>query len=73
VFSAKDQLMAPEVNPSEALDAVGALLALRSGAGASATLHIFQEFLRLRYDSSGNKFKTYIFGDKSYSNNFFHT
>jgi hypothetical protein len=56
VFSAKDQLMAPEVNPSEALDAVGALLALRSGAGASATLHIFQEFLRLRYDSSGNKF-----------------
>jgi hypothetical protein len=51
VFSAKDQLMAPEVNPGEALDAVGALLALRSGAGASATLHIFQEFLRLRYDS----------------------
>ncbi len=43
--------MAPEVNPGEALDAVGALLALRSGAGASATLHIFQEFLRLRYDS----------------------
>jgi hypothetical protein len=43
--------MAPEVNPSEALDAVGALLALRSGASASATLHVFQEFLRLRYDS----------------------
>ena len=46
-FSAKDQLLAPELNPGEALDAVGALLLLRNGATAP---DIFQEFLRLRQD-----------------------
>ena len=39
--------MAPELTPSETLDATGALLALRGGASA---LDIFKEFLRLRQD-----------------------
>ena len=44
--------MAPELTPAEALDATGALLALRGGA---TSLDIFREFLRLRQDCLRNR------------------
>jgi hypothetical protein len=39
--------MVSELTPEEALDAVGALLALKNG---TTSLHIFREFLQLRQD-----------------------
>jgi hypothetical protein len=39
--------MVPELSPAEALDAIGALLALRAGA---SSLDILHEFLHLRQD-----------------------
>jgi hypothetical protein len=40
-------LLVSELTPAEALDAVGALLALKSGA---TSLDVFREFLQLRQD-----------------------